>query len=81
MQIAALDREQVEVLICGEADEWQTREYVRDAIALGKNKGLILLGHECNEEPGMAYLVEWLCPKLPGIPITHVPAGDPIEFV
>jgi hypothetical protein len=29
----------------------------------------------------MAWLVEWLAPLLPGVPITHVPAGDPFRFV
>jgi putative NIF3 family GTP cyclohydrolase 1 type 2 len=41
-------------------------------------KGLIAIGHEVSEEPGMAYLVEWLGERLPGVPITHIPAGDPV---
>ena len=71
---------QVDVLVCGEAPEWQTAEYVRDALACGQNKALIVLGHEPSEEAGMAYLAEWLKPRVMGIPITHVPAGDPLNY-
>jgi hypothetical protein len=28
----------------------------------------------------MAWLVEWLSPLVPGVTITHVPAGDPFRF-
>jgi hypothetical protein len=27
------------------------------------------------------YQVEWLHPKFPGVPIQHVPVGDPFTFV
>ena len=67
-----------DVLVCGETVEWQVFEYVRDASAAGMPRGLIALGHEVSEEPGMAYLVDWLRERLPGVPITHVPAGDPL---
>jgi hypothetical protein len=29
----------------------------------------------------MQYLVEWLQPRFPGVSITHIPAGDPLQFV
>ncbi|GAP07146.1 MAG TPA: NGG1p interacting factor NIF3 [Anaerolinea thermolimosa] len=81
MQVEALGRPDVDVLICGEAPEWQTAEYVRDAVACGHPKGLIILGHERSEEAGMAYLVEWLGERLPDVPIHYLPAGDPIWFL
>lgn len=77
-QIAALRDLGADVLVCGEASEWQVYEYVRDANGLGLHKGLIVLGHERSEEPGMAYLAGWLKERLPGLPIQHVPAGDPL---
>ncbi len=80
-QVDLLRNAGIEVLICGETVEWQTCEYVRDATEMGLSRGLIVLGHEKSEEPGMQYLVEWLGPKFPGIPISHVPAGDPLQFV
>ena len=71
----------VDTLICGEVSEWQVCEYTRDSVASGRPRALILAGHEITEEPGMAYLVEWLRPKLPGIPITHVSAENPIAYI
>ena len=71
----------VEVLIAGESPEWTTCEYVRDAVAAGLNKALILTGHCNSEEAGMEYLVEWLRPRVGGIRVTFVPAGDPFYAV
>ncbi|MEL6256492.1 MAG: Nif3-like dinuclear metal center hexameric protein [Bacteroidota bacterium] len=70
-------RKDIDVLIIGEAAEWETVEYVRDASMAGMKKGLIILGHANSEEPGMFYLVEWLGRFLPQVPIFHVPARDP----
>ncbi len=79
-QIHALRRE-IDVLVVGEINEWETCEYVRDAIALGQKKALIVLGHANSEEPGMAWLVDWLHEVVPGVPVTHIPTGDPFLFV
>jgi len=80
-QHMAITKGNLDVLVCGEVNEWETPEYVRDAVAQGRPLGLIVLGHANTEEAGMAYLAEWLAPKVPGIPITHVPAGDPFRVV
>jgi putative NIF3 family GTP cyclohydrolase 1 type 2 len=80
-QIAAFRETNADVVICGETCEWQVCEYVRDSAAAGRERALIILGHEKSEEDGMGYLVEWLRPKAPGVSITHVPAGDPIRFI
>ena len=78
-QIAALGRDDVDAIICGEINEWETSEYVRDAALLGRPKGLLVVGHAASEEAGMAYLARWLRPHLPAVTITHVPAGDPLR--
>jgi putative NIF3 family GTP cyclohydrolase 1 type 2 len=70
-----------DVLVVGETPEWETSEYIRDAVIQGRARGLIVTGHAASEEPGMAYLVEWLRPKFPGLPIQHVPVGDAFAFV
>lgn len=75
MQLAAVRA--AEVVITGETSEWQVVEYTRDAQALGQAKALILVGHERSEEAGMAYLADWLAPRLPSVPVTHVPSGEP----
>lgn len=71
----------VDVLIVGEIDEWETSEYTRDAVIQGRNRGLIITGHANSEEPGMQWLVDWLCQIFPDVPIHHVPVGDPFVFV
>ena len=77
-QLPSITNDHLDLLICGEVDEWALSEYVRDAQAYGHKLGLIIVGHEPTEEAGMAYLAEWLEPKLPGIAITHVPSGYPL---
>lgn len=79
-QIRFLGRD-IDVLVVGEINEWETCEYVRDAIAQGRQKALIVLGHANSEEAGMAFLVDWLADVAPGVRVTHVPAGDPFRFV
>ncbi len=74
-------RQDIDVLIVGEISEWETSEYTRDALALGMKKALIITGHLPSEEPGMAYLVDWLQPRFPGIPVTHIPAGSPFNWL
>ena len=70
-----------DVIVVGETPEWETSEYVRDAVIQGRPKGLIVTGHAASEEPGMDYLVDWLQPKFPELTITHVPVGDAFKFV
>jgi len=80
-QIRFLGRGDVDVLICGEINEWEASEYARDALAEGRQKGLIVLGHANSEEPGMAWLVEWLRARFADTSITHVAVRDAFHFV
>ena len=76
-QIAMLKRDDVDVLLAGEAPEWETVEYVRDAVAAGMNKAIIFLGHAISEEAGMEYCAEWLSTFIQEVPIEFVPANEP----
>jgi putative NIF3 family GTP cyclohydrolase 1 type 2 len=76
-QVFAL-RQPVDVLIAGEASEWETVEYVRDAVAQGRHKALILLGHEVSEEPGMEQCAKELRELFPGMRVDHIVAGQPL---
>lgn len=76
-QIESLQRPDVQVLLIGETHEWETVEYVRDAMAFGKEKALVLLGHANSEEAGMKYCAEWLKTFVSEVPVEFVPAGDP----
>jgi putative NIF3 family GTP cyclohydrolase 1 type 2 len=76
-QIKMLERPEVEALLIGEAPEWETISYVRDAVAQRKHKALIILGHTVSEEAGMRYCAQWLKAFIPETPIEFIPAGEP----
>lgn len=79
--IPFLGKESIEALIVGESAEWEAVEYVRDAAHAGMKKGMIIMGHARSEEPGMRFLVDWLKPKVSGVKITYIGAGDPFQPV
>lgn len=79
--IKSLRRPGVEALLCGEAPEWETYEYVRDAVAQGQRKALVVLGHAASEEAGMEYLARMLAPRFPGLSVVFVPAGLPYRMI
>lgn len=77
-QVKAFNQAQIDVLIIGEAREWETVEYARDALDMGRGKALIVLGHADSEEPGMEYVASWLKELVPEVPVQFVPAGNPL---
>jgi putative NIF3 family GTP cyclohydrolase 1 type 2 len=76
-QVKALERDDVEVLVAGEASEWETVEYARDAQLQGRRKALILLGHLTSEEAGMDNCAKWLHGLFPAMRIQYIPATEP----
>jgi putative NIF3 family GTP cyclohydrolase 1 type 2 len=79
-QISALERDDVELLVAGEAREWETVPYVQDAAGEGRPKALILLGHEVSEEAGMQECARWLRTLFPKLRVTFIPAGEPFQL-
>jgi putative NIF3 family GTP cyclohydrolase 1 type 2 len=75
--IRALSRPDLDVLVIGEAREWEVIEYAQDTIAAGKKKGLIILGHVVSEEEGMRYCADWLKGFISEVPVEFVRAGEP----
>jgi len=67
----------VDALVVPEAREWESIEYIRDAVAMGQKKGLILLAHQSVEEPGMDECAKWLRTFIPEVPVEFVPSGEP----
>jgi putative NIF3 family GTP cyclohydrolase 1 type 2 len=72
-----LQRDDVEVLVIGEAREWETVEYVADAVSAGRRKALIILGHVPSEQDGMEEFARWLGGLVKDVPIAFVPTADP----
>jgi putative NIF3 family GTP cyclohydrolase 1 type 2 len=79
-QIRLLARADVDVLVVGESREWETVEYARDAVAQGRPKALIVLGHVPSEERGMEAAAAWLRTFVPEVPVQYLPAGDPFQL-
>lgn len=79
-QITALQKEKPDLLICGELNEWETSEYIRDLRSTGSKTSLLVLGHIVSEEPGLEWLEKWLQPQLPAIKITHIPSTDAFRW-
>ncbi len=73
----ALQRPEVEVLLIGEVPEWETIEYVNDAVAEGKRKALLLVGHIPSEQPGMENCAVWLKTFIKGVPVGFVSTIEP----
>ncbi len=76
-QIQTLERNDVEALVIGETREWETVEYVADAVSQHKRKALVILGHIPSEQAGMQECATWLRTFITGVPIEFVPASEP----
>ncbi len=72
----ALEMPDVEVLVLGETREWETVEYVADAVSEGKHKGLIILGHIPSEQAGMEECARWLKGFVTEVPVNFVPSME-----
>src|ERR1700680_215498 len=73
----ALEMSGVQVLVTGESREWETVEYVADAVTEGKPKALIILGHIPSEQAGMEECARWLKTFINEVPVEFVPAREP----
>jgi len=70
--IRMLQNQEIEVLVAGEAPEWETYLYANDAVNQGKKKAVIFLGHIKSEEAGMEYCAKWLRGFIKNIPIKFI---------
>ena len=65
-----------EILIVGEACEWQVGEYARDAAQLGCKKALIIMGHVGSERDGMVFVADLLKESLPELEVKYIECGE-----
>lgn len=76
-QIQQLESDRVEVIFVGEVPEWETVEYVDDAVAEGKHKALVLMTHIPSEQAGMDECASWLKVFVTDVPVEFVAARQP----
>jgi putative NIF3 family GTP cyclohydrolase 1 type 2 len=73
--ISLLKGEFTELLVAGEAPEWETYEYALDASMLGMKKAAIFTGHIASEEAGMEYCASWMKTFIKEIPVIYLENG------
>lgn len=73
--IAALAEKNVDAVIAGEVPQWETYEYMRDAVQQGRNKAIVFIGHVYSEEAGMEFCADWLKGFVKGIPVSFIASG------
>jgi len=65
----------------GDPREWETVEYVADAVTQGRKKALIVIGHVPSEQAGMEECTRWLSGFVKDVPIEFVAAKQPFWAV
>jgi putative NIF3 family GTP cyclohydrolase 1 type 2 len=74
-----IQSERPDAVIIGEDHEWETIEYVADAINEGRIKGMIVLGHIASEQAGMNQAAIWMRGFIPEVPVEFIPTEDPFR--
>ncbi len=74
--IKLLEDSNVDVVLAGEAQQWETYEYMRDAVDQGRKKAIVFLGHINSEEAGMDYCSTWLKSFIHNMPVYYVESGS-----
>jgi len=77
--IRLLQQEEINLIVIGEAPEWESLSYVRDASQAGLPKSMIILGHTVSEEAGMEYCAQWMETFIDEIPVRFIESGDPFH--
>ena len=77
--IRLLQREDINLVVIGEAPEWESLSYVRDASQAGLPKSMIILGHTVSEEAGMEYCAQWMDTFIDEVPVLFIESGDPFH--
>jgi putative NIF3 family GTP cyclohydrolase 1 type 2 len=78
-EIAALEMPDLQVLLVGETREWETVEYVADAVSQGRHKALVVLSHVPSEQSGAEECVRWLKTFVSEVPVEFVATPDPFK--
>ncbi|MDB5734915.1 MAG: hypothetical protein JWN16_1552 [Alphaproteobacteria bacterium] len=66
-----------DVLVIGEAQDWDLIAYAQDLATSGRKKALIVLGHVLSEQWGMQYAAQWLQGFVTEVPVRFVPIIEP----
>ncbi|MDR6551597.1 Nif3-like dinuclear metal center hexameric protein [Paenibacillus qinlingensis] len=79
--IKFLGTKEIDLLIVGETNEWETNEYVRDAADMGFAKALIVTGHQKSEEAGMRTVVERVRNAFPELQVAFIESSLAVQRI
>ncbi|QJD87380.1 Nif3-like dinuclear metal center hexameric protein [Cohnella herbarum] len=79
--VPLFEKHNVDLVAYGEGPEWETPEYVRDAIEIGRRQALLVLGHLESEQPGMRLLADRLGVLFPSVPVRFCPVESVFKAV
>ena len=74
--MAAMQLKDVDCVLISETKEYDSFEYIRDAIDTGDKKGAIFISHMTGEDEGMHYFAQWLQPMVPEVKVQFIPTTD-----
>ncbi|WP_309121221.1 Nif3-like dinuclear metal center hexameric protein [Paenibacillus sp.] len=72
---------EVDAVVAGEGPEWETPEYVSDALHQGRKKAFLLIGHAASEEPGMRRLAARLQAACPDVPVRFASGRQTLQLL
>jgi putative NIF3 family GTP cyclohydrolase 1 type 2 len=78
-QRSLLARDDVELLVMGEAHEWETIPYATDAVTQGRHKAMIVLGHVPSEQAGMEEATRWIRGFVTEVPVQFIATKEPFR--
>lgn len=79
--ISLLSGNFTEVLVAGEAQEWETYQYVLDASLLGLKKAAIFTGHIPSEAAGMEYCATWMKTFIKSVPVIYLDSTPSFQSI
>ena len=68
---------EVDMILAGEAREWENTHYASDMFAAGEKRVLVTVGRVLSEDPGMRLCADWVKKIVPEVPATWIGVGDP----
>lgn len=71
-----LNREDIDLVICGEICEYSICEYVRDSAQLGIDMSLFVLGHMGSERSGMEYVADYINERIEGVTALYLESEE-----
>lgn len=76
---ATVARTDTDLVLVGQAREWELTPYMADQVESGLRKGLIVLNHVVSEQEGMRYCGQWLRGFVNDVPVEFIASGEPLR--